>query len=43
MLLSIDAGFFVAYANDQPRAPSVWQELIDGVLAEKHPPSKSQL
>ena len=31
MLLGIDTGFLVAYANDHPRALSIWQELIDGL------------
>lgn len=31
MLLGVDTGFFVAYANNHPRALTVWQELADGL------------
>ena len=31
MLLGTDTGFFVAYANNHPRALRIWQELIDGL------------
>ena len=31
MLLGVDTGFFVAYANNHPRALEIWQELIDGL------------
>lgn len=31
MLLGADTGFFVAYANNHPRALQVWQELVDGL------------
>ena len=30
MLLGADTGFFVAYANNHPRAREIWQELSDG-------------
>lgn len=31
MLLGADTGFFVAYANNHPRALEIWQELVDGL------------
>ncbi|MBM3299117.1 MAG: type II toxin-antitoxin system VapC family toxin [Deltaproteobacteria bacterium] len=31
MLLGVDTGFFVSYANHHPRALTLWQELIDGL------------
>ncbi len=31
MLLGADTGFFVAYANNHPRALQVWQQLVDGL------------
>jgi predicted nucleic acid-binding protein len=31
MLLGADTGFFVAFANDHPRALEIWQELEDGL------------
>jgi predicted nucleic acid-binding protein len=31
MLLGVDTGFFVSYANHHPRALTIWQELIDGL------------
>lgn len=31
MLLGADTGFFVAYANNHPRAVRIWQELVDGL------------
>lgn len=31
MLLGADTGFFVAYANNHPRALQIWQELLDGM------------
>jgi predicted nucleic acid-binding protein len=31
MLLGADTGFFVAYANDHPRAQEIWQEVVDGL------------
>jgi predicted nucleic acid-binding protein len=31
MLLGVDTGFFLAYANNHPRALAVWQELVDGL------------
>jgi predicted nucleic acid-binding protein len=30
MLLGIDTGFFVSYANKHPRAVEIWQELAEG-------------
>jgi len=30
MLLGADTGFFVAYANEHPRALEIWQEFLDG-------------
>lgn len=30
MLLGIDTGFFVSYANNHPRAVEIWQELAEG-------------
>lgn len=30
MLLGIDTGFFVSYANNHPRAIEIWQELAEG-------------
>jgi predicted nucleic acid-binding protein len=31
MLLGVDTGFFVSYANHHPRALTIWQELVDGL------------
>jgi predicted nucleic acid-binding protein len=31
MLLGADTGFFVAYANNHPRALEIWQQLISGL------------
>jgi len=31
MLLGVDTGFFVSYANHHPRALTIWHELIDGL------------
>ena len=31
MLLGADTGFFVAFANEHPRALEIWQELEDGL------------
>jgi predicted nucleic acid-binding protein len=31
MLLGVDTGFFVSYANDHPRAVEIWQELVEGL------------
>lgn len=30
MLLGVDTGFFVSYANNHPRAVEIWQALADG-------------
>ncbi len=30
MLLGVDTGFFVSYANKHPRAVEIWQELGEG-------------
>jgi len=31
MLLGVDTGFFISYANHHPRALTIWQEFIDGL------------
>jgi predicted nucleic acid-binding protein len=31
MVLGADTGFFVAYANNHPRALQIWQEFADGL------------
>lgn len=30
MVIGADTGFFIAYANNHPRAVEIWNELIDG-------------
>lgn len=31
MLLGVDTGFFISYANHHPLALTIWQEFIDGL------------
>jgi predicted nucleic acid-binding protein len=31
MRLGVDTGFFVALANDHPRAQELWREMVDGM------------